>query len=316
MTRAPAWHCRRDLPGRHRRHGSRIVVERQHFRGVSGASRDRPGDRRLHGMLATVMNAMALQDALKKLAVDSRVQSAIHMQESASRTSADGHTASRKGQVVIFAAGTGNPFFSTDTAARLRASRSAQNAFLWQEEVRWRLRRRSRNRAEREADPEHHPPEALERGLRSWIRRRCPLHGQQPSIMVFNMSVLRTSGGCCVGTHRTRVMAEPEPRRRNDQGLVADGKRAWRARLTPRSESTQCGPAGLRPASSTGCTWTTTGQRRRSSNWPTGHARPRTISITVYDKSAVNLIARAIQESDLALTPNTDGTSSGSTSPR
>jgi len=74
------------------------------------------------GMLATVMNALALEDAFKKEGVDTRVQSAIEMPrvaESYTRKRAIRHL--EKGRVVIFAAGTGNPYFSTDTAAALRA---------------------------------------------------------------------------------------------------------------------------------------------------------------------------------------------------
>jgi uridylate kinase len=75
------------------------------------------------GMLATVINALALQDALEKLEVETRVQTAIEMKEIAEpyiRRRAIRHL--EKGRVVIFAAGTGNPFFSTDTAAALRAA--------------------------------------------------------------------------------------------------------------------------------------------------------------------------------------------------
>ena len=75
------------------------------------------------GMLATVMNAIALQSALRKLNVSCRVQSAIDMDKIAEpyiRFKAIRHL--EKGRVVIFAAGTGNPFFTTDTAAALRAS--------------------------------------------------------------------------------------------------------------------------------------------------------------------------------------------------
>lgn len=75
------------------------------------------------GMLATVMNALALQDALKTCGVDSRVQSAITMQQVAEpyiRLRAIRHMEKRR--VVIFAAGTGNPYFSTDTTAALRAA--------------------------------------------------------------------------------------------------------------------------------------------------------------------------------------------------
>src|SRR5215467_5349727 len=74
------------------------------------------------GMLATVMNALALQDALEKMDVFTRVQSAIEMREVAEmfiRRRAIRHL--EKGRVVIFAAGTGNPYFSTDTTAALRA---------------------------------------------------------------------------------------------------------------------------------------------------------------------------------------------------
>ena len=88
---------------------------------VSAAGMDRvSGD--YMGMLATVINALALQNALEKRNVYTRVQSAIEMKEVAEpyiRRRAIRHL--EKGRVVIFAAGTGNPYFSTDTAAALRA---------------------------------------------------------------------------------------------------------------------------------------------------------------------------------------------------
>jgi uridylate kinase len=74
------------------------------------------------GMLATVLNALAMQDALEKVGVHTRVQSAIEMHQVCEpfiRRRAQRHI--EKGRVVIFAAGTGNPYFSTDTAAALRA---------------------------------------------------------------------------------------------------------------------------------------------------------------------------------------------------
>lgn len=93
------------------------------FRGVAAASRgmDRASADYM-GMLATVMNSLALQDALEKVGVATRVQSAIEMQEIAEpyiRRRAVRHL--EKGRVVIFGAGTGNPYFTTDTAASLRA---------------------------------------------------------------------------------------------------------------------------------------------------------------------------------------------------
>ena len=75
------------------------------------------------GMLATVINSLALQDALEKAGVYTRVMSAIQMDRVAElyiRRRAIRHL--EKGRIVIFAAGTGNPFFTTDTAAALRAS--------------------------------------------------------------------------------------------------------------------------------------------------------------------------------------------------
>jgi uridylate kinase len=83
------------------------------------------------GMLATVINALALQNALEKLGVHTRVQSAIEMKEVAEpfiRRRAIRHL--EKGRVVIFGAGTGNPYFSTDTAAALRAMEIGAEAIL------------------------------------------------------------------------------------------------------------------------------------------------------------------------------------------
>ena len=93
------------------------------FRGVAASARgmDRATADYM-GMLATVINALALQDALEKVDVHTRVQSAIEMHQVCEpfiRRRSTRHL--EKGRVVIFAAGTGNPYFSTDTAAALRA---------------------------------------------------------------------------------------------------------------------------------------------------------------------------------------------------
>jgi len=94
------------------------------FRGLAGAARgmDRANADYM-GMLATVMNALAMQDALEHIGVSTRVQSAIPMPtvcEPLIRRRAERHI--EKGRVVIFAAGTGNPFFTTDSGAALRAA--------------------------------------------------------------------------------------------------------------------------------------------------------------------------------------------------
>jgi uridylate kinase len=102
------------------------------FRGVAGAS---AGMDRAHadymGMLATVINALAMQDALEKAGVHTRVMTAINMPEIAEpyiRRRAMSHL--DKGIFVIFAAGTGNPFFTTDTAAALRAMEVGADVIL------------------------------------------------------------------------------------------------------------------------------------------------------------------------------------------
>jgi len=102
------------------------------YRGMAGAAAgmDRATADYM-GMLAIVLNALALQDALEKLGIDTRVQSAIEVQEVAEpyiRRRAMRHL--EKGRVVIFAAGTGNPFFTSDTAAALRAVEIHAEALL------------------------------------------------------------------------------------------------------------------------------------------------------------------------------------------
>lgn len=102
------------------------------FRGVSDAAANiERTSADYMGMLATVMNALAMQSALEAKGVDTRVQSAIPMDtvcEPFIRRRAERHL--EKGRVVIFAAGTGNPFFTTDTAAALRASEMKCDALL------------------------------------------------------------------------------------------------------------------------------------------------------------------------------------------
>lgn len=102
------------------------------FRGLSGAARGMErATADYMGMLATVINSLAMQNALEKIDVDTRVQSAIPMatvSEPYVRRRAVRHMEKRR--VVIFAAGSGNPFFTTDTAAALRASEMRCDALL------------------------------------------------------------------------------------------------------------------------------------------------------------------------------------------
>jgi uridylate kinase len=159
------------------------------------------------GMLATVLNALALQDALENLGQHTRVQSAITISEVAEpyiRRRAIRHL--EKGRVVIFAAGTGNPFFTTDTAAALRALEVHAEAILM-----------AKNRVEGvyDADPRTNPDaqfipeishrEALQRGLAVMDSTALSLcMDNQLPIYVFNMdderNIERIVSGERVGT--------------------------------------------------------------------------------------------------------------------
>lgn len=105
------------------------------WRGRSGKGMDRTTADYM-GMLATCINALALQDSLENIGVNTRVQTAIEMREIAEpfiRRRAMRHL--EKGRVVIFAAGTGNPYFSTDTTAALRAAEIEADAILLAKKV-------------------------------------------------------------------------------------------------------------------------------------------------------------------------------------
>ncbi len=105
------------------------------WRGRSSKSMDRTTADHM-GMLATVINSLAFQDALEKIGVETRVQTAIEMRQIAEpyiRRKAVRHL--EKGRVVIFAAGTGNPYFSTDTTAALRAAEIEADVILLAKKV-------------------------------------------------------------------------------------------------------------------------------------------------------------------------------------
>jgi len=177
------------------------------YRGIAAAAEgmDRAtGD--YAGMLATVLNALALQDALERLGGVTRVLSALEVSEVAEpyiRRRAMRHL--EKGRVVIFAAGTGNPFFTTDTAAALRALEIGAEAILMG---------KNGTNGVYDGDPRTDPDarflpelthlEAIERGLRVMdttalslcMENRLPIH-------VFELArgnILRVAGGERVGT--------------------------------------------------------------------------------------------------------------------
>jgi uridylate kinase len=184
------------------------------FRGLAASTRgtDRATADYM-GMLATVINALALQDALEKLGVPTRVLSAIEMQAVAEpyiRRRATRHL--EKGRVVIFAAGTGNPFFTTDTAASLRAMEIGAQVIF----------KATRVDGVFDRDPEKHPGavrfeeltyiDVLNRQLQVMDATAISLcMDNDMPILVFNMmrpgNIKRAVGGERIGTlvHRGRT---------------------------------------------------------------------------------------------------------------
>ena len=159
------------------------------------------------GMLATVLNALPLQDALEKVGTDTRVQSALEISEVAEpyiRRRAMRHL--EKGRVVIFAAGTGNPFFTTDTAAALRAAEiHAEIILMAKNGVEGVYSADPAIDASAEFIPEISHMEAIERRLRvmdSTALALCMENGMP--LNVFNMedeeSLARIISGVRVGT--------------------------------------------------------------------------------------------------------------------
>ena len=162
------------------------------FRGLSSAAEGMArADADYMGMLATVMNALALREGLESAGCPARVQTAIRIEQVAEpyiRLRAIGHL--EKGRVVIFAGGTGNPFFTTDTTAALRAAEIGAEAVLKATKV----------EGVYDADPVLHPDarlfseisyrEVLERGLRVMDATAITMCMENDlPIRVFNISV-------------------------------------------------------------------------------------------------------------------------------
>ncbi len=184
------------------------------FRGVIGAASgmDRATADYM-GMIATMLNALAIQDALEKIGVTTRIQSAIAMQEVAEpyiRRRAIRHL--EKGRVVIFAAGTGNPFFTTDTTAALRALEVGAECILM-----------AKNNVDgvMTADPREDPlatlipeithAEVLERGLAVMDATALTLcMDNDLPLLVFNMQDEGNLGRLLDGEHVGTIVRSPD----------------------------------------------------------------------------------------------------------
>ena len=262
------------------------------------------------GMLATVINALALQDAMEKIGLDTRVQTAIEMRQVAEpyiRRRAIRHL--EKGRVVIFASGTGNPYFSTDTTAALRAAEIEAEVIL--------MAKRGVDGVY-SADPRN-DPEATQ--VRQPRLHRCAQEGagvmdstatslcmdNHIPIIVFDFDesdhIVRAVRGEKVGTIvGGDVNVIDEILRRVEErmkGAVA----AAQARFRRRS-----GREGPAPRCSTGSRSTTTARRRPSTSWPPISApEPRLLVDPAVGQEADQAIEKAILQSDLGLTPTNDG---------
>ena len=266
------------------------------------------------GMLATLLNALSLQDALERLGVHTRVQSAITVSEVAEpyiRRRAIRHL--EKGRVVIFAAGTGNPFFTTDTAAALRALEIGAEAILM-----------AKNAVQGvyDGDPHEDPDRAVHpgadapRGDRARAQgdghdRALPVHGQPAADLR-----LRARGG-------QHPPGRSRGARRHDHLHPASEEDAWqRSRTswptrsgawTSRSRrhttsSTRFARAARRRRSSTASRSTTTGTPTPLKSLASIAApEARLLTVQPFDPGSMKSIERAIQESDLGLTPSNDG---------
>ena len=293
------------------------------YRGLEGAAEgmDRATADYM-GMLATVLNALTLQDALEKVGVDTRVLSAMAVTEVAEpyiRRRAIRHL--EKGRAVIFAAGTGNPFFTTDTAAALRALEIHAEAILM-----------AKNGVEGvyTADPSIDPaaeflPEishrqAIERGLRVMDSTALSLcMDNDLPIYVFNMAdernIDRIVSGERVGTLvSSKPATEPTPGcaadERDDRRATGGRRRSGcRSRSSrPATSSPPSAPAApLRTCSTASTSTTTAPQTPLKQLAQVAATDARMLTVTPYDKSSIDTIEKAVMESDLGLTPSNDG---------
>ena len=279
------------------------------FRGVAVASKG--GDRVTGdhmGMLATIMNALAMQNALEQLGVDTRVLSAIPMQsvcEPYIRRRAVRHLEKRR--IVIFAAGTGNPYFTTDTAAALRASEMGCQALLKGTKVDgvYSADPKVHKDAERYQQLSHQ--DVLSRDLKVMDATAIALARDNGiPIIVFSIhspgmfaEVLqdRTFG---LIAKRGFPMSDPrlEDFRRRMDGAIEALRKEFGGLRTGRASASLLDPVQV---------------SAYGNNMPLNQVgtvsvpEPRMISVQVWDKSMVGAVEKAIRDSGLGLNPAADG---------
>ena len=266
------------------------------------------------GMLATLLNALALQDVLERQGARTRVQSALEVSEVAEpyiRRRAIRHL--EKGRIVIFAAGTGNPFFTTDTAAALRALEIGADAILMAKNgVAGRLRRRPAHGSRRAVPAAAH----ASRGDRARPEgdghdRALALHGQQahdPRLRARRRQhrPRRRRRGRRHGhrdtRRRARAMATVDELINDAQTRM--GKSVEHARNEFNTVRTGRASASLLDRIDVDYYGTTTPLKQLAT---IGVPEARMLTVQPFDPSSIRAIEKAIQESDLGLTPSNDG---------
>ena len=264
------------------------------------------------GMLATVLNALPLQDALEKMGADTRVQSAMAISEVAEpyiRRRAMRHL--EKGRVVIFAAGTGNPFFTTDTAAALRAAEIHAEMILM-----------AKNGVEGvySADPALDPSaefipeithmEAIERRLRvmdSTALALCMENGMP--IHVFNMDDDTSLAADNLGRARRHARIDIGRRAAMAENLIDElledaGERMDKSVESAQHEFSTVRTGRASPSLLDRIVVDYYGAMTPLNQLATISApEARLLTVQPYDKSSIKAIEKAINESDVGLTP-------------
>ena len=218
-----------------------------------------------------------------------------------------------KGRVVIFAGGTGNPFFTTDTAAALRALEIGAEAILMG---------KSGTSGVFDGDPQLDPAatflpelthlEAIERGLRVMDTTALSLCMENDlPIHVFELAagnILRVVAGERVGTIISTPTNGGDLMATIEEFLQDATRRMDKSIETTRTSSTAFGPGGPRRRCSTGSRSTTTARSTPLKNMATiGAPEPRLLTVQPFDPTQIRAIEKAVQESDLGLTPSNDG---------
>ncbi len=297
------------------------------FRGVSAAAggMDR-AQADYMGMLATVMNALAMQNALERRGVPTRVQSAIPMAsvcEPYVRRRAERHM--EKGRVVIFAAGTGNPFFTTDTAAALRAAEMNCDALLKGTQVDgvYSADPRKNPTAERYQELTYHDVLARDLAVMDAAAISLARENELP-ILVFN---IHAPGAFAASDARRRPVHHDHSKRATRPTHSGAGRsegtaggadlNALKQDLTRRMdgalETLRRDFAGLRTGRASPALLEPVRVEAYGTEMPItqvgtiGVPEPRMMTVQVWDRTLVGAVERAIRDSGLGLNPRSDG---------